>query len=406
MLGSSMIEKPLPKMTTWNQQRIVRKLERLLDDPEVCPQGVLPAERKLAEILEISRQTLRVVLAELQEHGRIEVQGSTRVAVPLSGPRPSDVDGLVRPTGLLRKHRTIGVVWAHHHGQVRPPLENRVPPGSWAQVRFGIADALQAHGDSVLLLQPGNLLDKPVDWLAAQRLNGLLIGTEVPEEIVAQLTEARQAGRIIITSSDEPWSKPMDRVVPDHQAGAYALTEFLIKRRRRKVLRFWAGVANGSPRPTWLAQRDIGHERAMREASLPVRPAVEFTEAKDTYEKVHDWFEICKHLYAGYLAQAFAADAPDAIMALTDGHVPAVIAACRLLGKRVPEDVAIVGFDNYWADVPERRFEATPPWASVDKHNHDIGQAMVELLLARLTDQISTPPQLRVMKTDLVALPG
>ncbi len=406
MPGGSMIEKPLPKMTTWNQQRIVRKLERLLDDPEVCPQGVLPAERKLAELLEISRQTVRVVLAELQEHGRIVTQGGTRVAVRQEGNASTLSDGASREKSAATKHRTIGVVWAHHHGQVRPPLENRVPPGSWAQVRFGIADTLQAQGDSVLLLQPGNLQDKPVDWLAAQRLDGLIIGTEVPEEIVALLTAARQAGRIIVTSSDEPWSKTMDRVVPDHQAGAYALTEFLIKRRRRKILRFWAGVANSTPRPTWLAQRDIGHERAMREASLAIRPAVEFTEAKDTFAKVHDWFEICKHLYAGYLAQVFAVDAPDAIMALTDGHVPAVIAACRLLGKRVPEDVAIVGFDNYWADVPERRFEATSPWASVDKHNHDIGQAMVELLLSRLTEQTPTPPQLRVMKTDLVVLPG
>ncbi len=403
MPGGSMIEKPLPKMTTWNQQRIVRKLESLLDDPEVCPQGVLPAERKLAELLDISRQTVRVVLAELQEHGRIVTQGGTRVAV-----RHTD-DGTTFTGGTARgksRHRTIGVVWAHHHGQVRPPLENRVPPGSWSQVRFGIADALQARGDSVLLLQPGNLQDKPVDWLAAQRLDGLIIGTEVPEEIVVLLAEARRAGRIIVTSQDEPWSQAMDRVVPDHQGGAYALTEFLIKRRRRKILRFWAGVANGTPRPAWLTQRDIGHERAMREASLVARPALEFREVQDTCEKVHDWFEICKHLYAGYLAQAFTADAPDAIMALTDGHVPAVIAACRLLGKRVPEDVAIVGFDNYWADVPERRFESTSPWASVDKHNHDIGQAMVELLLSRLAEPTPTPPQLRVMKTDLIVLPG
>jgi DNA-binding LacI/PurR family transcriptional regulator len=56
-----------------------------------------------------------------------------------------------------------------------------------------------------------------------------------------------------------------------------------------------------------------------------------------------------------------------------------------MLGKQPNADVAIAGYDDYWRSAAYYAFDATPPFATVDKCNLEIGAQMVQALVS-LTD--------------------
>jgi LacI family transcriptional regulator len=72
-----------------------------------------------------------------------------------------------------------------------------------------------------------------------------------------------------------------------------------------------------------------------------------------------------------------APERPDAVLCGNDQIARGVIDALRERGVRVPEDVAVVGFDN-WEIVAE---ETRPPLSSVDMNLRELGrQAGLTLL--------------------------
>jgi LacI family transcriptional regulator len=70
--------------------------------------------------------------------------------------------------------------------------------------------------------------------------------------------------------------------------------------------------------------------------------------------------------------------APVGIMASTDLRAGMVLEACRRLGLRVPQEVAVVGVDNdpVFAEFSE------PPLTSVSRNDHEVGRKAAELLAA------------------------
>lgn len=80
-----------------------------------------------------------------------------------------------------------------------------------------------------------------------------------------------------------------------------------------------------------------------------------------------------------------------AVVAANDESAVGAIQALRAAGMRVPEDVAVVGFDN--------RFEArnqTPPLTTINQPGHDIGYQALKLMLRRLNGEADTSTMVRV----------
>ncbi len=73
------------------------------------------------------------------------------------------------------------------------------------------------------------------------------------------------------------------------------------------------------------------------------------------------------------------ANRPTAIFAATDLQAIAILRAAREIGLRVPQDLAIIGFDNL--DLAEYVGLST-----ISQHLDESGQAAVELLLSRISD--------------------
>jgi len=89
---------------------------------------------------------------------------------------------------------------------------------------------------------------------------------------------------------------------------------------------------------------------------------------------------------------------PDAIFAVNDLTATGVLKVLRKMGKRVPEDVSVIGFtDGLVATVTD------PPLSSVSQHGLEMGRKAAKILLQRIENGIDLKhPITDVIKTDLV----
>ena len=107
---------------------------------------------------------------------------------------------------------------------------------------------------------------------------------------------------------------------------------------------------------------------------------------------------------AGELVECLTGERPiAALLGVSDGEAMHLGAAIRLFHRRVHEDVAVCGFDNYWAYSDERtRLNLPAPLLTIDKDNGRIGRALVELATARALGSLPPGPQERVIAPHLI----
>ena len=133
-------------------------------------------------------------------------------------------------------------------------------------------------------------------------------------------------------------------------------------------------------------QRLEGYRTALRGAGIPVDPQLEFA---------GDFTEL-----SGYEAAAavLARDPrPTALFVANDPMVIGLFGALQDAGVRVPEDLAIAGFD----DIPMARY-LTPPLTTVHVDLFRMGQRAVELLLETRRGGLAVGGRHEVLATTLV----
>jgi DNA-binding LacI/PurR family transcriptional regulator len=87
----------------------------------------------------------------------------------------------------------------------------------------------------------------------------------------------------------------------------------------------------------------------------------------------------------------------DAVFCANDPMAAAALQVLREAGRRVPDDVCVIGFD----DSP-LALGTHPPLTTVRQPPEEMGRAMVELLLAQLERPEAAQPETRVLETSLV----
>ena len=80
-------------------------------------------------------------------------------------------------------------------------------------------------------------------------------------------------------------------------------------------------------------------------------------------------------------------DAPTAIFAVSDTLAIGVLSALRQLGKRVPEDVAVIGFDDIAIAA-----QIAPGLTTIAQPMRELGETAARLLLQRLANPAASVP--------------
>lgn len=161
---------------------------------------------------------------------------------------------------------------------------------------------------------------------------------------------------------------PIPSVVADNLGGALDVTDHLIKDHGQENIVLLRGPSG------WISsdERAAGYEKAMEFAGLPSRTI----EAQDT--TLDTGKQTAKEALAKYPEAT-------AFFAVNDAMAIGAIRAVIEMGRKVPEDLAIVGFDNIsWGGY------ADPPLTTVRVPKLDIGRVAARLLLNYLNESIST----------------
>jgi DNA-binding LacI/PurR family transcriptional regulator len=79
---------------------------------------------------------------------------------------------------------------------------------------------------------------------------------------------------------------------------------------------------------------------------------------------------------------------PDAVLCFADLIALGAMRTALAAGRRVPEDVAIVGFD----DIEDGRF-STPSLTTIRPDKQQIARLAVSFLLSRMSEEAGQPPR-------------
>jgi DNA-binding LacI/PurR family transcriptional regulator len=176
----------------------------------------------------------------------------------------------------------------------------------------------------------------------------------------------------------------VDQVRVDSVAAARDMTSHLIALGHRRIA-VLGSSGDGFDSATARA-RTLGWQQALEAAGLPVDPALRWScEAWSTESG------------AASVRERIRADgAPDAVFCFTDSLALGALHALWSAGLRVPDDVAVAGFD----DIAESRF-SLPPLSTVRLDKRLFAERTLELLAARIADR-DRPPELAVIPHELV----
>ncbi|MFB6679817.1 LacI family DNA-binding transcriptional regulator [Streptomyces sp. NPDC057684] len=242
----------------------------------------------------------------------------------------------------------------------------------FAELAAAVIDAAALHDYIVLLDHTGGRREQEVlvsQGFRARVIDGLILS---PIELEAEDLRERTENVPLVLLGERHYDLPYDHIAVDNVAAARTAVRHLIDLGRREVA--FIGARRGHSQPAHL--RLQGWREELLSAGLSVDDGLIAT--TDGWGHADGAAAMTRILETGRR--------PDAVFAYND---PIAIGAMRVLserGMRVPEDVAVVGFD----DVVEGHFGAVT-LTSVSPDKEAIARMAVESVLARLSGEAPEP---------------
>jgi len=314
--------------------------------------GRLPSEAMLSESFGVSRMTLRGALDELRRQGLIEKRNGTGSFLTKRAFRRSGIIGLVIPD-----YDSFGFF-----AEIRREIERHA---SRLNYRVSLAQTLERRRDAVV-----RDIRRKVRTLAAKRAEGVIFRPFVPEEMSDANKEIVDIFRhvevpVVLIDSDiarPPERSDCDLVAVDNVGAGRQIADHLHERGYRRVA-FLMENRNPFTNANWSNRLfGLAGELALAGCEESVRQ-LDFS---PTDERA-----------VGALMRGRRR--PDAIVCGNDESAARLLATLGRLGFSVPEDVALVGFD----DIPLAR-STTPPLTTISQPVRKLAATAFKALLARI----------------------
>ncbi|WBB66223.1 LacI family DNA-binding transcriptional regulator [Micromonospora sp. WMMD812] len=285
------------------------------------------------------------------------VNGSTTVAEPIREAVNRAVAELGYVPNLAARslvtQRTDSVALVMPEAATRVFSDDQVFPG----IIRGVSQELEAADKQLVLMLAGS----PAGHARVERYT---TGRHVDGVLFASLHGAdplpgtlARLGIPVVCSGRPLGDVPVPYVDVDHVGGVTAAVRHLLDNGRRRI----ATIAGPQDMVAGI-ERLTGYREAMAEAGLPERLATgDFTRESG----------------AAAMRQLLAEHPDlDAVFAASDLMAHAALRTLREAGRRVPEDVAVIGFDDI-----ETAAYTEPPLTTVRQPIQEIGRQMTRQLL-------------------------
>jgi DNA-binding LacI/PurR family transcriptional regulator len=349
------------------------------------PQGQwLPPQRPHGEEFALGRAAVRQAISELES--RCLVRRSAR-----HRPVVWQEDDIKRPAASTSEPRNRKSIALWISGD---PSD----PGPVAMTR-SILQALPGDQYRLILTCPQDEAQINAVQAEAQTLHRLAVDDDCTALIlwylggsanIPALEEFRAQGKTLLFVDRKPPSGfDADYVGIQNQIAAADAVRYLISRGHRNIVH----ITNTEPASA-VAEREAGYRQALSEAGIGLWSEFVLRSDlfwKDAVEEQEHWSDLVKRFLS-------LPGPPTAVFAVNDYTASRFIRALRSSGRRVPEDVAVIGFDN-----SERwRHTETPFITSLSQPFEQIGTEAVKLLRERLEGPPSNTYRHVLMNASLV----
>jgi DNA-binding LacI/PurR family transcriptional regulator len=307
----------------------------------------------------VSQATVSIVLNDTKTP--IRVSSATRSRVLAS----ADMLGYVpnHAAQSLRRQRTRGITF------INPSPENPY----FAEIAAAAQATAETAGYSISMvaIPTREAAVQILAHLNAGTSDGVIVGSRDPR-VLAALSAGIRRGLAVVALQVDTEDLQVPVVRTDREAGGYLATRHLLELGHRRIGHLMDAAAYAR-RPT---ERTAGYRRALAEEEIEVNPS---------------WIVQGGNTVVGGDASMRAllgrgTPLPTAVFAFNDQIAIGALHALRTCGLRVPEDMAVVGFDG----IALGAF-TTPELTTVEQPRAEVGKRAAELVFELLDGSPSSP---------------
>jgi DNA-binding LacI/PurR family transcriptional regulator len=310
----------------------------LKDIAEHTGLSIMTVSRVVRGRPDVGAASRRKVLTAVQRLGYIPNPAARQLVSRVAAPGPDRIVGTIFSREVVTSHSFFA-------GIIQGIVDEARRWDCHLLFGYGLGDSLES------IEYPKMIRDMMTRWI-------ILVG-KVSPRFVRQL---RANGFSLVLADMRPPLRDVDAVVCDDTGGAYQATRHLVKLGHERV-----ALIRGPARHPFFEALASGYRRALSEAG--VSPPADFA------------VETSLSLQGGY-------DAAEALLKLpvrptaiftNDDLAIGALRAIHQRGLRVPDDIALVGFDDI-----EYAAHTTPPLTTVAVPKEEMGRLAVRQAIAQM----------------------
>jgi LacI family transcriptional regulator len=324
---------------------------------------------RLSDIAEKTGFSTNTVSLALRDSPRIS--GTVRLAIQSAAAELGYVPNQIAKSLVSRETRTIGLILTDI---LNPTLTHTAQ---------AVEIALAARGYDTVFATSNNALAEEVRVVAmvrSRQVDGILI-YPARHQSLEHLRPLRAAGYPVVLLIADPHSG-IDGVSVDDRSGGFQATRHLISLGHRRIGFLDASHANRND------EKLEGYQQALGQHGIAFEP--ELVMPTNGHYGRHGYFALD--------ALMNLPKRPTAIFSDNDSIALGALSWCHKHDVRVPQDLAIMGYDN----IPFSEF-AEPPLSTVNYDVQGVSSMAVERLMQLIAARDRLPePRVTVIKPELI----
>lgn len=357
-----------PRLDLTLAQQLNQQLHWYIASGQIQPGEMLPSVRQVAKRFHIHVNTVRSAYQKLAEAGLVETRQGLGTCVLAGEP------GQMRQSAHNLPSHTVGVILPSITNPFYHPYLQGIE--TVANQNRTLLFLCLTHDDPDLVFR--NYIQ-----LLARNVDGILITSQDSSSFMEarhiQATQGSQPAPLVTV--DWPTSQGYAVNLDLEQAG-YLATRHLIEHGHRRI-----GLVTYALEAPNVTPVNAGYRRALTEAGLPfevrlVQPVLGFTTTAGA--------EGAQPLLA-------MEQPPTAIFAISDLLAIGVLHALKQAGRRIPEDMAVVGFN----DIPLAA-EVSPALTTVAAPVYQMGLEAMQMLQSLIAGK--TPARSQIVLPTTLAI--
>lgn len=258
----------------------------------------------------------------------------------------------------------------------------------FSSVVNGIIEHAEKKGYLVIILQSNEsykLEQKQIDLLISKRVDGIMISLASNSTDISHLQEVRDMNIPMVMF--DKISKLIDcsKIIINDRKAAYVATKHLIDSGCNRIAHF-----RGALLPQNSIDRFLGYKKALEDHDIQYDPSLVYICERVDY---NDGIEAAKKLLAEH-------DDVDGLFCITDLVAIGAISVFNDNGVKVPDDISIMGFSNWFISSA-----ITPSLSTIDQPGYEMGKATFKTLLKEMKakrKELPFKPITKVLETKLV----